>query len=124
MHRYSRYVLYGGLYMDKKLMTISTSMLVLKLLEKHDMYGYEMIKELEKQSENVFQLKEGTLYPILHSLEQDNAIESFEQMAESGRVRKYYRINNVGKRLLEEKRKDWNTYQNAVNRVMGGILYE
>lgn len=110
--------------MDKKLMAISTSMLVLKLLEKQDMYGYQMIKELENQSKKVFILKEGTLYPILHVLEQQGAIESFEQTAETGRVRKYYRISKEGKGILKEKAKEWDTYQNAVNRVMGGVLYE
>lgn len=110
--------------MDKKLMAISTSMLVLKLLEAHDMYGYQIIKELEKQSQRVFVLKEGTLYPILHGLEQQSAIESFEQKAETGRVRKYYKITKYGRKLLKEKTEEWDTYQNAVNRVLGGILYE
>ncbi|MDF2544759.1 MAG: transcriptional regulator, PadR-like family [Herbinix sp.] len=110
--------------MDKKLMAISTSMLVLKLLEKQEMYGYQLIKELELRSEKVFQLKEGTLYPILHGLEQQNAIESFEQIAETGRIRKYYKITDEGRKLLKEKTVEWNSYQNAVNKVLGGALYE
>ncbi len=110
--------------MDKKLMTISTSMLVLNLLKKEPMYGYQIIKELEQQSQKVFVLKEGTLYPILHGLEQQAAIESFEQTAGTGRVRKYYRITKLGNQLLEEKAREWGTYQNAVNRVLGGVLYE
>lgn len=105
-------------------MAISTSMMILRLLENQDMYGYQMIKELEKQSENVFVLKEGTLYPILHSLEQQGAIESFEQIAETGRTRKYYQITKKGKGILKEKAKEWDIYQNAVNRVMGGTVYE
>ena len=47
--------------MDKKMMAVGTSMLLLKLLEKEEMYGYQMIKELEERSEKVFSLKEGTL---------------------------------------------------------------
>lgn len=109
--------------MDKKLMSISTSMLILKLLKNQEMYGYQIIKELENRSENVFVLKEGTLYPILHSLEQQEAIESYEQIAETGRMRKYYRITKVGKKILEEKRKEWNVYQKAVNKVMGGVQF-
>lgn len=104
-------------------MSISTSMLILKLLEREEMYGYQMIKELEDKSENVFILKEGTLYPILHSLEQQEAIESFEQIAETGRVRKYYRITKIGKKVLNEKRMEWNVYQKAVNKVMGGVQF-
>ena len=81
--------------MDKKMMAISTSMLVLKLLEEGDLYGYQMIRLLEERSARVFSLKEGTLYPILHSLEEQGAVESYEQCAENGRnygkfVHKYY----------------------------------
>ena len=48
---------------DKSLVSGSTSMLILRLLEEKDMYGYEMIEELRRKSENVFELKAGTLYP-------------------------------------------------------------
>ena len=54
---------------DKTLVSGSMSMLILKLLSEKDMYGYEMIDTLRKRSENVFELKAGTLYPLLHSLE-------------------------------------------------------
>ncbi len=55
---------------NKELMKGSTTLLVLRLLETENMYGYEMIKDLKERSENVFELKEGTLYPILHALEE------------------------------------------------------
>lgn len=109
--------------MDKKLMSISISMMLLKLLEERDMYGYEMIKELEAKSENVFSLKEGTLYPVLHTLETDGAIESYEKVAETGRIRKYYHITKNGTKILADKAKEWNTYQKAVNLVIGGNEY-
>ncbi len=54
---------------DKSLLTGSTTMLILKLLEEADMYGYQMIEELTQKSKNVFALKAGTLYPLLHSKE-------------------------------------------------------
>lgn len=54
---------------SKELIKGSTAMLVMSVLKKSDMYGYKIIKELELQSESVFELKEGTLYPILHALE-------------------------------------------------------
>ncbi len=109
--------------MDKKLMNISISMLLLKLLEEQDRYGYEMIKELEARSENVFSLKEGTLYPVLHTLETEGAVESYEKAAETGRVRKYYHITGGGLRILEDKTKEWAVYQKAVNHVIGGREY-
>lgn len=110
--------------MDKRYMALGTSMLVLRLLEQQKMYGYQMIRELERQSQDVFRLKEGTLYPVLHSLEQQGAVTSYQQAADNGRVRKYYEITPRGKKLLKEKAAEWDTYQAAVNQVMeGGMLF-
>ena len=55
---------------DRSLVSGSTSMLILKLLEGKDMYGYEMIEALREKSNNVFELKAGTLYPLLHGMEE------------------------------------------------------
>ena len=54
---------------DKALISGSMTMLLLRLLAEKDMYGYEMIDTLRKKSCNVFELKAGTLYPLLHGLE-------------------------------------------------------
>ena len=56
---------------DKSPMTGSTTMLILSLLSREEMYGYQMITELARRSDHTFELKEGTLYPILHTLEAD-----------------------------------------------------
>ena len=55
---------------DRSLVSGSTSMLILKLLEGKDMYGYEMIEALREKSNNVFELKAGTVYPLLHGMEE------------------------------------------------------
>ena len=52
---------------DKELIKGGTTMLILNLLSTGDMYGYQMVRELEKRSDNIFTLKEGPMYPILHS---------------------------------------------------------
>ena len=59
----------GEMAVDKNLISGSTMLLLLKLLNGKDMYGYEMIESLRKRSENVFELKAGTLYPLLHGME-------------------------------------------------------
>lgn len=109
--------------MDKKMMAMGTSMLVLKLLEEEDMYGYQIIRKLEERSNSVFSLKEGTLYPVLHNLEEQDAVESYEKTAESGRMRKYYHLTKKGKKLLEEKKKEWDAYEKAIHDVMGGVSF-
>ena len=57
---------------ERALVSGSMAMLVMKLLSEKDMYGYEMIDTLRQKSQNVFELKAGTLYPLLHSLEEDS----------------------------------------------------
>ena len=70
---------------DKSLISGNTDMLILKLLEKQDMYGYQMIEELAKQSDHTFELKAGTLYPLLHLLEQKQYAVSKEGKAADNR---------------------------------------
>lgn len=98
----------------------STAMLVLALLKQGEMYGYQIIEELDRRSEHVFQMKEGTLYPILHGLEKDKCLSSYQQEAPTGRVRKYYRLTRKGKKLLDDKRAEWGAFQQGVDSVLSG----
>lgn len=95
-------------------------MLVLNLLNTGDMYGYQMIKELEKKSDNTFTLKEGTLYPILHELHSRGMIEAYWEDTKSTRKRKYYSITTNGRKLLAEKQKEWQIYSRTINKIIGG----
>lgn len=87
---------------DKSLMSGSMTMLLLRLLAEKDMYGYEMIDTLRKKSCNVFELKAGTLYPLLHGLEAKGLLTVYEQEY-AGKTRKYYSITKEGRKLLETK---------------------
>ncbi|MCI8490469.1 MAG: PadR family transcriptional regulator [Lachnospiraceae bacterium] len=102
---------------DKTLISGSTTLLLLKLMSEKDMYGYEMIETLRSRSQNVFELKAGTLYPLLHQLEEKGFLISYEQGA-SGKVRKYYSITKEGRKQLTKKESEWKTYSNAVMRVL------
>lgn len=107
---------------NKELIKGSTVILILSLLDNGAMYGYEMIKEIEKKSNGVFMFKEGTLYPILHTLESDGMVESFWSEGECNRKRKYYKITDKGKRNLKEKQEEWNVFRSAVDQVLRGKL--
>ncbi|MBO4456658.1 MAG: helix-turn-helix transcriptional regulator [Butyrivibrio sp.] len=102
---------------DKSLVSGSMTMLILKLLSEKDMYGYEMIDTLRQRSQNVFELKAGTLYPLLHSLEENNLVTVYEQET-LGKTRKYYSLTAQGKKKLNEKTEEWNTYSRAVCEVL------
>ena len=106
---------------DRKLMTSSSDMLVLKLLETEDMYGYQMIDELRGRSKNVFDMKAGTLYPLLHQLEQKGYVSSYEESAGEARVRKYYHLTDKGRRYLIQREQDWKEFSTAVGSVLGGV---
>jgi PadR family transcriptional regulator PadR len=105
---------------DKSLLSGSTTLLVLSLLKDGDMYGYEMISELSRRSDKTFEMKEGTLYPILHGLEKDKCVTVYEKQAPSGRTRKYYHITPKGLEMLERKREEWRLFADKVNGVVFG----
>ena len=73
-----------------------TQLLLLKLLSTEDMYGYQIILELARRSSNVFEMKEGTLYPVLHGMERGGYVEA----------------------ALTEEEKAWQEYSGAVNAVL------
>ncbi len=102
---------------DKSLLSGSMTMLILRLLSEKDMYGYEMIDTLRQKSQNVFELKAGTLYPLLHGLEDKGMLTSYEQEY-AGKSRKYYSITRNGKKLLNQKKEEWNEYSGAVFNVL------
>ena len=90
---------------NKNMVSGNTAMLILKLISEKDMYGYEMIDTLSKRSDNVFELKVGTLYPLLHSMVQSGYLESYNQEAN-------------GKKYLEKMIEEWNAYANAVTSMI------
>lgn len=104
---------------NKELLKGSTTMLVLRLLETENMYGYEMIKDLKERSERIFELKEGTLYPILHSLEENGLIDSYWDES-TAKKRKYYTITKEGRKHLKAQKEEWKIFKGGIDKVMGG----
>ena len=95
-------------------------MLVLKLLEENEKYGYQIIQELKEKSNDRFLLKEGTLYPILYRLEDDNYIESRWSEPQGKRVpRKYYILTENGRTALREIKVLWMDITQNVFKIMG-----
>jgi PadR family transcriptional regulator PadR len=105
---------------DKSLLAGSTALLLLKLLEDGDKYGYQMIEELRRRSDKTFELKVGTLYPLLHSLEQKGYISAWEEISDASRPRRYYHLTEAGRQQLTEKETEWRTYAGAMIRVLEG----
>ena len=106
--------------LDKGLVGGSMALLVLKLLEDGDKYGYQMIEELKRRSDDTFRLKAGTLYPLLHGLEEKGLVTAYEREAAAGKPRRYYHLTKEGGAALREKEASWNAYASAVSRVLRG----
>ena len=96
----------------------SLAPVILQLLSEQERYGYEIIKTVNQRTNNVFEWKEGTLYPWLHRLEGEGLIQSRWVEAESGRNRKYYRITKKGLGALESKKSEWASFSKAVNALL------
>ena len=106
--------------MDKALLSGSTGMLILRLLDGQDLYGYQMIETLRSQSDHTFDLKAGTLYPLLHTLEERGFVSSYLEGSDSARPRKYYHLTVSGKAQLLRQEEEWRQYARAVEKVLRG----
>lgn len=98
--------------LNKQLKKGILEIVILKLISKREMYGYEIIKYLEEESNKYYSLKEGSLYPILYRLEDKKLIESFRKdyMEERKIPRKYYRITTLGIAELKQYLDIWNDF--------------
>lgn len=92
-------------------------LLLFLIMEGRNMYGYQLIKEIEKRSEGYFQFKEGTVYPTLHKLEGEGLIQGEWQELTNGQQRRYYCITEKGKQVLGEKISAWQGFTMAVSMV-------
>ena len=101
----------------RELLKGSTDTLLLSLLAEESMYGYKLVKEMDKRSSGYFQFKEGTLYPALHRLERDGMIQGSGETSPSGQNRRYYHVMGKGRARLESMLKEWNLFTKAVNLV-------
>jgi PadR family transcriptional regulator PadR len=103
---------------DRELKRGTLELILLKLLTVRPMYGYELISTLEERGGSQFQIKEGTLYPVLYRLEEAGHIEPYWETQERGVPRKYYRITPSGKEQLEALLAEWQKFTKAVNQML------
>ncbi len=103
---------------DRELKRGTLEMILLQLLSERQMYGYELVSTLEQRGGEQFQLKEGTLYPVLYRLENDGFIESRWEAAGRGVPRKYYRLTRAGSRELAGLVQEWRDFVLIVNNLL------
>ncbi len=92
---------------ERELMRGAGPVAVLKLLERRDMYGYELVETLSQRSDGVLAMGQSTLYPLLYNLESKRWIDGYERTAPSGRQRRYYRLTRHGRTQLARQTRSW-----------------
>jgi PadR family transcriptional regulator, regulatory protein PadR len=100
--------------LERELMRGAGPLAVLRLLESGEKYGYELIQQLDKQTNGVLAMGQSTLYPLLYNLQAKGLVASRVMAAESGKSRKYYRLTTKGVRHLEKSRQQWATMSQAM----------
>lgn len=102
---------------NKELVKGSTKKLLLAVIAQQPMHGYQIAKEIETQSKEVFSLGSGSVYPALHALEKKGYLRSTWK-EHDGRERKYYSLTRKGKTALRVHIQEWKTYTTGVNSVL------
>jgi PadR family transcriptional regulator PadR len=105
---------------ERELMRGAGPLAVLKLLERREMYGYELVEALARRTDGVLAMGQSTLYPMLYNLEAKGWIESSVRAAPSGRERKYYCLTQRGAAQLVEQTERWRALARAMRAL--GIL--
>ncbi len=104
--------------LDKELLKGCTKTLVLEFLSKAPMHGYELSSQIKAASGGEIEVTEGTIYPLLHSLEKDGAIVAKWDSSAGKRKRKIYRITAEGRKQVKARKQDWQKFVS----VMGAMI--
>ena len=93
-------------------------LLILRLLESQEMYGYELVQAIRAKTKDAISLGEGVVYPALHALEREGALKSRRKLV-NGRTRVYYAVSARGKKRLAGLVRQWSHIVNAVTLAVG-----
>lgn len=104
--------------LKKDLVAASATPLVLAILSHGPSYGYAIIQQVRELSGGELAWSEGMLYPVLHRLEDQALIASYEERGDNGRKRKYYKLSAAGRRMLETERKSWDLVHATLARAL------
>lgn len=93
-------------------------LLILKLLQNREMYGYELVKAIHETTGEELRYGEGSVYPVLHGLEAGKFVRTHQREV-GGRVRTYYRLTPAGRKRLDSMASNFERTVKAVRLVLG-----
>ena len=103
--------------LEREWMRGAAPLAVLTLLDRCEMYGYDLIEALERDSGGLLAMGQSTVYPLLYNLEARGLVTPVWRVAPSGRRRKYYRTTAKGRKWLEHHRSQWLTLVRAMTQL-------
>ena len=106
---------------ERELLKGVVPVVVLEILARGEMYGYELSEALCQRSGEILTLGRGTLYPLLYNLEAKELVKGKWKESENGRRRRYYTITGKGKKQLASQKQQWQQLQEGVNLVFGMV---
>ena len=104
---------------ERELLKGVAPIVVLEILCRGEMYGYELSAALAERSGEILTLGKGTLYPLLYNLEAKGLVVAETRQSENGRTRRYYSITSEGKNQLSAQKQQWEQLQKGVEMVFG-----
>jgi PadR family transcriptional regulator, regulatory protein PadR len=102
---------------NRDLVAASAAPLVLAILRRGPSYGYLLIKDVREVSGGELEWSEGMLYPVLHRLEEQGLIESYQERGDNGRLRRYYRLRAAGRKALGNEQRQWSMVHAALEKA-------
>ena len=103
--------------LDREWMRGAAPLAVLTLLDRREMYGYELVETLDRETGGLLAMRQSTVYPLLYNLERRGHVRTTDRAAPSGRRRKYYSVTPSGQAWLERQRSQWATLVEALYRL-------
>lgn len=95
-----------------------TESIILSHLSARDSYGYEINKSIQEKTSGRYELKEATLYSAFRRLEEAGCIKSYWGDEDKGARRRYYSINPIGRKLLEQNKIDWQNAKELIDKLI------
>lgn len=96
----------------------TAEILILYLLSKEDLYGYQIVQVMEEKSEGAYTMLEGSLYPILYRLVNAGYISEYTKLVGKRRARKYYRLEESGKIYYEKILADYTSVVSSIDKIL------
>src|SRR5262245_31955181 len=93
-------------------------LLILKTVALGPVHGYSIAQRIQQVSKNVLQVRQGSLYPALHRLEERGLLEASWGESDSGREAKFYRLSRKGREQLERETESWDQVARAIYAVL------